>query len=465
MHMAVEGVLKYCVSGAVLALAATLGNAAVAGNFSTEVQGLMKSHPQISAAAAAVVAGQEGEGRERAAMLPLVTLRAATGYEYTDSVATRAAGLKHTRLRGTNATLEVRQKLYDGMASYAGLRSARALTRASEMTLKATTQNVILEGVTSYLNVMRNRELVRLNRGNERAILEQLNLEDERVQRGSGISVDVLQAKSRLQIARERSVAFDGGLKNAIANYSQVFGHAPEVSQMQVVAAPATLMPAEKEQAIASVRAANPVIQIAEAQAQSAAQERRRAKGGYFPTIDLVGAANMEEDLGGVKGSRQDYSLKVELTWALFDGMATPAASAQAAALHRQAQENGRDITRRAVELLETSWHDRKVAMERAQLLENAMNIAAEVYQARQDLREAGKETALNVLDAENELYNACINYVNAFYDAQIASYQVLNALGRLDGKAIAATGPVDNQVTVEGRCGFAASESGYRTK
>lgn len=464
MRMIMSG--NYRHAGSVVALAAMLavGNGAKAGNFTSEVQGLMQDHPQIAAAAAAVRAGKQGERREFSVMLPQVTLRAAAGYELTDSAATSAAGLENERLFANNATLEVRQKLFDGMATYAGVASAKALTKASEHTLTATTQNVILGAVTSYLNVMRSRELVRLNQGNERAIQEQLNLEDERVQRGAGISVDVLQAKSRLQIARERSVAFEGALKNSVANYTQVFGHAPQVSEMEVVAAPLTLLPAEKEEAISSVRTSNPVIRIAEAQAQSAAQERRRLYGGYFPTVDLVGSANVENNIGGVQGPRQDYAIKVELTWALFDGLGTTSSTAEAAARHKQAQETGRDVSRRAVELLETSWHDREVASERATLLENAMSIAAEVYQARKEQREAGKETALNVLDAENELYNACINYVNAYYDAQIASYQVLNALGRLDQKAIAATGPVDKRVTVEGRCGFSASDGGYRT-
>ena len=43
-----------------------------------------------------------------------------------------------------------------------------------------------------------------MSRLNETNIQNQLNLEDERVQRGSGIAVDVLQAKSRLQLAKER---------------------------------------------------------------------------------------------------------------------------------------------------------------------------------------------------------------------------------------------------------------------
>ena len=72
-------------------------------------------------------------------------------------------------------------------------------------------------------------------------------------------------------------------------------------------------------------------------------------------------------------------------------------------------------------------------AEERVALLENAVNIASEVLDARTKLREAGRETVINVLDAENEFYNARINLVIATGDAKRASFPVLQGIGRLE--------------------------------
>lgn len=46
-------------------------------------------------------------------------------------------------------------------------------------------------------------------------------------------------------------------------------------------------------------------------------------------------------------------------------------------------------------------------ACDRRALLRNAVNIAAEVWQARKLLREAWRETVINVLDAKTEVFNA----------------------------------------------------------
>jgi adhesin transport system outer membrane protein len=55
------------------------------------------------------------------------------------------------------------------------------------------------------------------------------------------------------------------------------------------------------------------------------------------------------------------------------------------------------------------------------------------VFVARRRLREAGKETVINVLDAENEVNNARISLADATADAKIAVYRVLQGMGRLD--------------------------------
>jgi adhesin transport system outer membrane protein len=54
------------------------------------------------------------------------------------------------------------------------------------------------------------------------------------------------------------------------------------------------------------------------------------------------------------------------------------------------------------------------------------------VFEARDRLRRAGRETAVNVLDAENEVYSARINYVQAAYDGRRAIYRLLAAMGQL---------------------------------
>ena len=81
-------------------------------------------------------------------------------------------------------------------------------------------------------------------------------------------------------------------------------------------------------------------------------------------------------------------------------------------------------------------------ARERMGLLENAVNIAGEVFDSRQKLRDAGKETVINVLQAKNDLHDARLNYTAASYDAQLSIYQLLFAMGRLNNETLGLVEP-----------------------
>ena len=252
------------------------------------------------------------------------------------------------------------------------------------------------------VEVLRQRRLVDLARSNEETIQIQLNLEDERVQRGSGIAVDVLQAKSRLQISKERRVNFEGAVQDAISRYIQVFDHAPDLEAMIDPVPPVEMLPSEVEATIEIALKENPAVANSDANIEAAKERRRSVKAEYMPTFDLVGRWNYEKHKNATLGTRRDYSLLLEANWNLFTGFSTKAGLAQAAFDYGASKDNHRFVTRKVIEQVKLSWQALLTVRERLELLENAINIASEVFDARQKLREAGKETVINVLDAES---------------------------------------------------------------
>jgi len=214
-------------------------------------------------------------------------------------------------------------------------------------------------------------------------------------------------------------------------------------------AAPLDLIPSTLDEAVAVALRENPAIVSSETTVEVAGERRRSARADYFPTLDLVGTYNFEDDRDAVVGIRREYSLLLQATWNLFNGFATQASVAQAALDYRASQDNDELVRRRVVEATRLAWQQLVTSRKRVELLENAVNIASEVFESRKRLREAGKETVINVLDAENEINNAQINFTAASYDAQLAAFRLLQAMGRLDLKELgiddAAAGDMDS--------------------
>src|SRR5690606_28673390 len=155
---------------------------------------------------------------------------------------------------------------------------------------------VLYEGATAYINVLRQAELVELTSQNGENIRKQLNLEDERVRRGSGISVDVLQAKSRLQFSMERFVATRGALDEARARYLQVFSLPPEQKAMSLPPPPDHLLPKTVDEAVAIALAENTQVESANSRIEIGNEQRKAITAEYYPSLDLVLQSKYERD-------------------------------------------------------------------------------------------------------------------------------------------------------------------------
>lgn len=420
---------------------ACAGLGAQAQSLVDEVDGLVATHPQLKAARQNVAAAEEGTNRAFSEYLPTVSAFGDFGYERIDSPSRRSTTPNQgpfTAGTARQTSVTVTQTLFNGFRNEANNAAAQLSKDAAETELEGNIQSIVFEGVTAYLEVLRNRRLIGLASEQELTIKRQLELEDERVRRGSGITVDVLQSKSRLQVAKERRVAFEGAFEDAASRYEQVFGHAAMVDEMTMPMPPLAMLPETLDDAIEAGLGEHPSIEGARTRIDIAEQQRRVARSEYFPTVDLVGEWSYEDDFDGIRGTRRDYKAKVQATWDLFDGFATRASVAESSHLYMSSIDASNFVRRKIAEEVRLAWYDLDTARERVSLLENAVNIAAEVFNARRKLREAGKETVINVLDAQSEQFNAQINLVAAQHDARLAVYRLLLAMGRLTQEAIA---------------------------
>ncbi|MBL8658208.1 MAG: TolC family protein [Rhodospirillales bacterium] len=432
------GRLRLAIKAAAVAFACAFATDATAQTLREALQGLVETHPAIASGREAVDAATSGRDRANANYLPRLDVTTAFGPQYIDSPLTSSAGGGEWVAVAQIAGVEVSQVLFDGFATPARVAAAGLQTESARFGLAATRQQVLLDGIGAYLDVVRHRRLVELARASERTIKSQLRLEDERVRRGAGIAVDVLQAKSRLQVAKEQRIGFEGALRLAISHYLQVFAQPPEIDAMAMPPPPVHLIPDDLHGAIVLAQAENPAVNASLAQIAEAAEGRRIARGDYYPTFDLVAGANYEKDTDLVEGVRTDLSLLLRATWNLFDGFATDAAAAEAAAVYRGRRDDHEALERRVGDAVRAAWHTLNTAREREELLENGVAIAEQVFAMRRKLRAAGRETAINVLDAEDELTRARIALTAAQAEAQLSVYRLIAAIGRLGPRELA---------------------------
>jgi adhesin transport system outer membrane protein len=434
-----------------------------ADTLENEIRILMVDNPELESLRNQALAAEEGETIAFSGFLPDIDVSADYGYQYTDSPARRAVSTDPLELMRKRVTATLRQRLFDGFGTQSDYDSALITSELADVNLENQTQALIFIGARAYLNVLRSLALIDLSTRNVGVIQTQLNLETERVERGSGVTLDELQAKTRLQIAQERKVAFEGALEQAIARYTRIFGHPPDIANMSLPNIPQGELPASVEEAIAIAIDENPQTLNSELNVALADENRDIAESAYYPTVDLVERLNWEDNVDGTIGIRRDAAVIVEANWQLFAGFANQAGVAQSAYQYVASVNDRAATTRIVVRDTRLAWEQWQTSIQRVDLLENAVAIAEEVHASRVKLRDAGQETVLNVLDAENDVFNAQINLVTAQYDGYIGVFRLLQAMGRLTPGRLGASDDVSSLELDDGAFA-AAAETDHAT-
>ena len=191
-------------------------------------------------------------------------------------------------------------------------------------------------------------------------------------------------------------------------------------------------IPENLDMALAAAGNYHPALQKYRSELSKARQNIRVEKSGFAPNVDLVGNANWQENASGIEGIRKDNSLLFQLRWNLFNGRKTSsltrAAETQVTALNEDYAYQVRE-TEKAVRLF---WEQYNNSKTRLGYLNNAVDIAADLFKNRQALRAAGQNTAQEVLDARSEYFTAQISNISAIYDSKLAAISLLQACGLL---------------------------------
>lgn len=401
-----------------------VASTAMARPLSGELQSLMMEHPMIKSARKQVEAAEFGIAAAKSGWLPKVNLVGDMGNERIETALT-------TNEARRKAALTIEQNLFAGGRTQAGVAAAEIDFAIQENSFDSTVQGVLLEGLTAYIQVVRYKTLLAIAERNEATTARQLSLEDMRVRQGGGIAVDALQAKTRLQIAKERRVFYGQGLRDAEANYRQVFGRSPQLDDIQDLDMPASRMPATIDMAMQTGLTTNPTLREALLQSRKSQKLIDIENSGMYPSVDLVGLQNSEKNVSQTP-KRDEVSVLLKLNWNLFAGFETTSRVGAETARHGAAVDREVAVRHKMEEFIQMSWNQLINGKEREDLLENAVGISYEVMLNRKRLRDAGKESAINVLDSEMEYFSVLSNKINASYDTRLGGFRLLSATGML---------------------------------
>lgn len=412
----------------------------------------VSTNPSVLSAAAASRAAGHDERAARAGYYPSVNFDAGYGPENTNIKALKRAGADHDTLDSRLTGLHTSQLLWDGFATRSEVERRVALINASQHSLSDTEEAIAFRASEAFLDVIRNRELADLARAN--VVSHEKTVGNVKAKHDSGVGnlADVEQANARLALAHSTLTAREGALRESRARYERVVGTlpgdlvTPKREPSGLTGTDGIIQPTLTS-AIDSAKGEaldeHPAVLQSEAEVEAAVAEIKAAKAAYQPTVNLEGSLRRDDNISGVKGTRNSTAIMVVARWNLFRGGGDKANELAAAERKTAAQDLADDTKRAVAENVELAYQARATSEARIVYLEQHVKASEATLQSYRAQFELNRRSLLDVLNAENELFNARSSLMSGLYDDLINQYFVEASKGQLrQSLGVSSSGP-----------------------
>lgn len=339
-----------------------------------------------------------------------------------------------------NNELVLRQMIFDGFATSNDVERLGHASRVRYYELQSAMQNTTLEFLRAYIDSLRYRELSQFAKDNYVVHKQLFDRIQERVTAGVARKVDLEQASGRLALAEANLLTEMTNLHDVTARMQRLYGDLPP----DTLEAPAFFTSGVEASAAEALKLAylqNPDLLSAIEDIQAKEREIKTNEARYMPRLDLQARKNLGTSSDGENSTAAADLLELTMNFNLFNGFSDRNLIKQTA----EKLNGSRDLRDKACvdtrQIVSIAYNDINQLKEQRGYRERhttSIENAREAYRKQFDI---GQRTLLDLLDTENEYFQAKRSLANTQYDMQLAYARVYAGQGELLKKIGAARG------------------------
>ncbi len=396
------------------------------------VEKTITSNPEVQAKYHAYV----GAGYERdvvkGGFLPKVDVQSTyRNQENMDNGISRANG---TAVPEWNNELVLRQMIFDGFATSSEVNRLGHAQRVRYYELQGAMQNTTLEFMRSYLDTLRYRQLSDYAKTNYVTHKQLFDRIKERVDAGVARRVDLEQATGRLALAEANLLTEMTNLHDVTARMQRLLGELPP-STLEQPEFYSTGAEATAAEALRVAYLKNPDLLSTIEDIQASKDEVKTKEAKYMPRLDLQARKNLGTSNDGRNSTSAADVLELTANFNLFNGFSDKAAVSQTIEklnVSNDLRDKACVDTRQIVTI---AYNDIKQLKEQLTYRDTHQKSIENAREAYRKQFEIGQRTLLDLLDTENEYFQAKRAYANTDYDVQTAYARLYAGQGELLSK------------------------------
>ncbi|MCR9531544.1 TolC family outer membrane protein [Vibrio alginolyticus] len=362
--------------------------------------------------------------------LPQVNLYAAAGYEGTRYNNGNYIDSEDRTLERTEMGVRISQLLFDGFKTSADVDRLSYEAEAERLGLLASAENVALDTVRAYVDVLHARELMKLTERNLSEHQEIYRFILDKKEKGLTSNSDLAQVSSRVATTQSSLIAAQNNLSDARTRFVRLVGRAPQNLVEPVY--PQELLPNKLDEALKQAVRLHPSIQSAMKDLEAARHEVKREKGDYYPELKLELSANKTDNVDNIEGINEDAKVMLTVNYDLFNGFSTDSRVESSAWRVEEARAIRANAELDANEGVRLAWDAHTLLQQQMEFLKVNVDAAKVTELGYIQQFNVGRRSLLDVLDAKVETFVARRNYTRTKYDHLVATYRLFNSMGIL---------------------------------
>jgi outer membrane protein len=368
------------------------------------------------------------------------TRRQVEGPTYINGIAIPGSSAKSTT-GAFSTSIGANLVLFDGLGRESNVSKANSTLSQSELTVTRTRQSIVYQVESSYLNVLRLEQLVRVADENLKRDKRQLERITESNRVGALSLADVYRQQSQVASDEVSVITSQNNFDDARADLVALIGL--DVAQEYVFADTSVSTSLDSTEVAATeakyqsltditrrALVSRPDFQNARLSVDAAQSGVTGAKSDYFPSVSASAGVTMNnEELNKLFDYKTLY-WGLSLSWTLFDGFRTNASVQSAIASRRNAEITFAQTERSIGVEVKKALLALVAAAKQFEASQKGLTSASEDRKIAEERYNLGAGTLLDLMTANASLVSAEANSINASYNYITAKRNVEYVLG-----------------------------------
>ena len=416
--------------------------------------------PQLAAAESGRLATKEGAVQARAALLPQLdgsaTYRRSkstgpstqTQFDPVTGEPVRFSGDSESTTNSRSVGLNLSQVLFD-FGSFSRVKSQNAISHAADFQVESAGDSLVTRTSQAYFNVLVAIESLAAAGTQETALKKQFDFASKRLEVGLAPITDVHEARAQYDSARANTIVVRNALEDAYQALVEITGQpVRNLKGLPVDFQPSLPNERDADAWVAAAIDNNPALKAKQLQVQASEADVTTARAGHLPTLYFNGSYGKNASWGDstfsstnppfsstfpIGNESRGPSFGLTLSVPIFAGGATQSRVRQALA-QRDVASDELEQQKRGLERATRNAYQTLVAgISEVEARRLALVSAQSAYDASQVGLEVGTRTVLDVLNNQQTLFRAQLDYAQARYNFLQNRLLLEQAAGTLD--------------------------------